>query len=172
MQPLKVRSLVGLIPLLAVETIEPDLLDALPEFKERLDWFLDQPARAGAASSRAGTSQGMGERRLLALVRGHRMKRLLARMLDPDEFLSDHGVRSLSRYHRDHPYTIEAGGSTYTVRLRAGRVDERPLRRQLELARADLVPDQLPADRGAAEVPPLLRRRFPGRVPDRLGPAC
>jgi hypothetical protein len=119
MEPLKVRSLVGLIPLLAVETIEPDLLDAMPEFKGRMDWFLDNRPELARLVSRWG-EEGMGKRHLLALVRGHRMKRLLARMLDPDEFLSDHGVRSLSRYHRDHPYMIEAGGSTYRVRYDPG----------------------------------------------------
>src|SRR5207247_394265 len=58
---------------------------------------------------------GVGERRLLALVRGHRMKRLLARMLDPHEFLSDFGVRSVSKYHRDHPYQLELDGAVHTV---------------------------------------------------------
>jgi hypothetical protein len=119
MEPLKVRSLVGLIPLLAVETIEPDLLDAMPEFKGRMDWFLDNRPELARLVSRWG-EEGMGKRHLLALVRGHRMKRLLARMLNPDEFLSDHGVRSLSRYHRDHPYMIEAGGTTYRVRYDPG----------------------------------------------------
>jgi hypothetical protein len=57
----------------------------------------------------------MGERRLLALVRGHRMKCLLRRMLDPEEFLSDHGVRALSRYHRDHPYTLWLDGQSYSI---------------------------------------------------------
>ena|SRR5438270_12253025 len=57
----------------------------------------------------------MGERRLFALVRGHRMKRLLKRMLDSEEFLSDHGIRALSRYHRDHPYVLTTNGATYTV---------------------------------------------------------
>jgi hypothetical protein len=113
--PLKVRSLVGLIPLLAVDTIEPDLLERLPRFRGRLEWFLqNRPHLAGLVSR--WHVPGAGDRRLLALVRGHRMKRLLLRMLDPQEFLSDHGVRSVSRYHRDHPYTIQAGGMDHTVR--------------------------------------------------------
>ena len=90
-------------------------------------------------------------------------------MLDPEEFLSDHGIRSLSRFHRDHPFDARARRHDEPGRLRAGRVADRALRRQLELARAGLVPDQLPADRGAPEVPPLLRRRLHGGVPDRLG---
>lgn len=119
MEPLKVRSLVGLIPLLAVETIEPDLLDAMPNFKDRLDWFLENRPGLARLVSRWG-EEGMGKRHLLALVRGHRMKRLLARMLDPNEFLSDHGVRSLSKHHREHPFMIDADGMTYSVRYDPG----------------------------------------------------
>ncbi len=83
--PLRVRSLVGFIPLLAVETIEPELLDALPDFKARLEWFLEHRPQLASLVSR-WHEPGMEERRLLALVRGHRMKRLLKRMLDPEEF--------------------------------------------------------------------------------------
>jgi len=114
-QKLKVRSLVGLMPLLAVETIEPDLLQRLPGFMRRMDWFLNhRPDLAGLVSR--WQEPGMGERRLLALVRGHRMKRLLKRMLDPDEFLSDYGIRAISRYHREHPYRLDLDGASYEVR--------------------------------------------------------
>ncbi len=109
------RSLVGLLPLLAVETIHPELLEKLPHFARRMDWFLaHRPDLAGLVSH--WTEPGQGELRLLALVRGHRMKRLLARMLDPNEFLSEHGIRSLSKYHLDHPYIFDAGGAQYEVR--------------------------------------------------------
>ncbi len=112
--PLRVRSLVGLIPLLAVQTIEPELLDMLPDFKRRIEWFLEhRPELASLVSH--WDAPGEGERRLLALVRGHRMKRLLHRMLDPAEFLSDHGVRSLSKYHLDHPYILELDGMRHEV---------------------------------------------------------
>jgi len=111
---LKVRSLVGLLPLLAVETIHPDLLKKLPHFARRMDWFLaHRPDLAGLVSR--WTEPGQGELRLLTLVRGHRMKRLLARMLDHNEFLSEHGIRSLSKYHLDHPYIVDAGGAQYEV---------------------------------------------------------
>src|SRR6266540_2326697 len=107
--PLKVRSLVGLMPLLAVETLEPDLLDKLPTFRRRMRWFLaNRPELASLVAS--WDDPGMGETRLLALVHGHRMKALLRRMLDPEEFLSDHGIRALSRFHRDHPYVLDIGG--------------------------------------------------------------
>ncbi len=111
---LKVRSLVGLIPLLAVETIEPELLEELPGFRGRLEWFLaNRPDLAGLVSH--WDEPGAGRRRLLALVRGHRMKRLLGRMLDPEEFLSPHGIRALSRYHVDHPYELGVDGINHMV---------------------------------------------------------
>jgi Glycosyl hydrolase family 63 C-terminal domain len=113
--PLKVRSLVGFIPLLAIETIEPSLLDAVPGFKERMGWFLKyRPHLANLVSH--WEVPGAGERRLLALVRGHRMKRLLKRMLDPQEFLSDYGVRAISKHHAEHPYVYSVNGNDYTVR--------------------------------------------------------
>ncbi|MDQ7859142.1 MAG: glucosidase [Armatimonadota bacterium] len=111
---LRVRSLVGLIPLLAVETIEPALLDRLPGFRERMDWFLANRPDLAALVSR-WNEPGEGERRLLALVRGHRMKRVLRCMLDPEELLSDFGVRSLSRYHRDHPFVLAVDATEHAV---------------------------------------------------------
>ena len=111
---LKVRSLVGLIPLLAVETIEPEMLERFPGFARRLGWFLrNRPDLAALVSH--WDEPGVGERRLIALVRGHRMKLLLRRMLDPDEFLSPHGIRSLSRFHLAHPYDLDIGGQSYDV---------------------------------------------------------
>jgi hypothetical protein len=112
--PLRVRSLVGLMPLLAVETIEPALLDAMPGFAGRLEWYLtNRPDLAGLISH--WQVPGAGERRLIALTRGHRMKCLLRRMLDPNEFLSDYGVRSLSKFHQDHPYVLDVRGERRVV---------------------------------------------------------
>ena len=103
--PLRVRSLVGLMPLLAVETIEPELLDAMPGFRKRLEWYLTARPDLASLISRWGVA-GSGERRLISLTRGHRMKCLLRRMLHRDEFLCDYGVRSLSKYHAAHPYVL------------------------------------------------------------------
>jgi hypothetical protein len=111
---LKVRSMVGLIPLYAVTTIEPELLDKLPEFKSRLEWFLEHRPHMASLVSR-WQEPGMGERRLLAICRGHRMKRVLRRMLDENEFLSPYGVRALSRYHAENPYRLDADGVRYTI---------------------------------------------------------
>jgi hypothetical protein len=120
--PLKIRSMVGLIPLFAVETLEPGTLERLPEFAERLDWFLrNRPDLAGLVSR--WYEPGLGERRLLSLLRGHRMKCLLRRMLDETEFLSDYGVRALSRHHQDHPYVFEVDGQEHTVTYQPGESD-------------------------------------------------
>ena len=120
--PLKVRSLVGLIPLYAVEILEPDLLARLPEFSRRLEWFLDyRPDLANLVSR--WREPGTGERRLLSLLRGHRMKSLLKRMLDETEFLSDYGVRGLSRYHNDQPYVFYTGGDASTVAYQPAESD-------------------------------------------------
>ena len=118
-QKLKVRSLVGLIPLLAVETIDAGLLERLSQFGRRMDWFLEHRPDLASLVSRWHVP-GSEDRRLFALARGHRMKQLLARMLDPAEFLSDFGVRGLSRFHLDHPYHLEVGGATYEVRYEPG----------------------------------------------------
>ncbi|MFN2476373.1 MAG: glucosidase, partial [Chthoniobacterales bacterium] len=110
----RVRSLVGLMPLLAVETIEPELLELMPGFKARLEWYLaNRPDLAGLISR--WNEPGAGERRLIALTRGSRMKRLLRRMLDPEEFLSANGVRSLSKFHRANPYALHVGGEAKVV---------------------------------------------------------
>jgi hypothetical protein len=118
-QPLRVRSLVGLMPLLAVQTIEPSTLEKLPYFRERLEWLLTNRPKLAALISR-WHEPGTGERRLVALVRGHRMKRLLKRMLDPDEFLSEYGIRALSKYHAGHPYMLNTHGMEYTVHYEPG----------------------------------------------------
>jgi hypothetical protein len=118
-QPLRVRSLVGLMPLLAVETIEPELLDAMPGFKERLEWYLENRPDLASLISR-WHEPGAGDRRLISLTRGHRMKCLLRRMLDPEEFLSDYGVRSLSKFHAANPYILQWEDGQRTVRYDPG----------------------------------------------------
>lgn len=112
--PLKVRSMVGLIPLFAVEVLEPSVLEKLPRFADRVNWCLkNRPDLATLVSQ--FEVPGVGERRLLSLLRGSRMKLLLKRMLDPDEFLSDYGIRGLSKYHEKHPYVLEQDGKKYSI---------------------------------------------------------
>ena len=111
---LKVRSMVGLIPLFAVETLEPELVDRLPGFKRRMQWFIDnRPEFRGHVATRVGA--GGGVRRLLSIVRRPQLLRVLGYMLDRDEFLSSHGIRALSRYHREHPYVLQIEGAEHRV---------------------------------------------------------
>jgi hypothetical protein len=109
-----VRSMVGLIPLLAIETLDQEDLNRFPGFKKRLDWFLENRPDLASLVSR-WMEMGGGNTHLLALSRGHRMKRVLARMLDETEFLSDHGIRALSRHHFEHPYEINADGRSFRI---------------------------------------------------------
>ncbi len=119
---MKVRSMVGLIPLFAVEVLDQELFDALPKFEARLKWFLDNRPDLANLVSR-WTEPGKGERHLLSLLRGHRMKRLLHRMLDESEFLSEYGIRALSKYHERHPYKFKANGNEFYVRYTPGESD-------------------------------------------------
>ena len=112
--PVKVRSVVGLIPLFAVQTLEPQLLERLPAFRKRLEWFIAHrpDLTANVACMR---TRGQGERRFLSIVTREQLIRILKVMLDEDEFFSPHGVRALSRWHRDHPYVLQVDGSAYQV---------------------------------------------------------
>jgi hypothetical protein len=111
---LKIRSMVGLIPLFAVETLEPETIDKLPGFKRRMQWFIDNhpdvPDHIDMTQSSA-----RGVRLLLSLVSKKQLGRVLSRMLDENEFLSPYGVRALSRFHKDHPYELRFNGSVNTV---------------------------------------------------------
>ena len=122
--PLRVRSIVGLIPLMAVQVLEPEIVANLPDFRARLDWFLEHRPDLAALISHWGTP-GAGERRLLALLRGHRMQSLLVRMLDAAEFLSDHGLRAVSKCHGQAPYVYEHAGQRFEVRYLPGESDSK-----------------------------------------------
>ncbi|MDX6712440.1 MAG: hypothetical protein QOH96_3456 [Blastocatellia bacterium] len=112
--PLKVRSMVGLIPLFAVETLEPRTLDKLPAFKRRLDWFVNnRPDLTGNLACMQ--TPGQSARRLMSVINEDRLRRVLSVMLDENEFLSPHGIRSVSRFHKEHPYELEVNGTTYRV---------------------------------------------------------
>jgi len=114
--PLKVRSLVGLMPLLAVETLEHDLVDSLPVFKRRLNWFFENRVYLRDSGDVACVkAEGEHARRLLSIVNRDRLEKVLRSMLDENEFLSEFGIRSVSRYHKDHPYTFDADGRTYSI---------------------------------------------------------
>ncbi len=117
--PLKVRSMVGLIPLFAVETLEPERLEHLPAFKRRLDWFIEHRPDLSASVASMDTP-GRGARRLLSVLDTTRLRRVLAVMLDEREFLSPHGVRALSRAHLDQPYVLRVNGTAHSVGYEPG----------------------------------------------------
>ena len=111
---LKLRSMVGLIPLFAVEVIDPDMLEKLPDFKRRVEWVLTNRPDLASLISR-WYEPGKGETRLLSIIRGHRMKMILKRMFDESEFLSDFGVRSLSKYYETNPFEFRVGNEVLRV---------------------------------------------------------
>lgn len=123
-QPLKVRSLVGLMPLLAVSTIEPEVLDNLKVFKRKMDWFLNNRQDLCEKISCMKTP-GMGERRLLSIVNQDKLIRLLKLMFDENEFLSPYGIRSISKFHKEHPFEIQLDGKTFSVDYEPGESTSR-----------------------------------------------
>jgi hypothetical protein len=117
--PMKIRSMVGLIPLFAVETLEPEVLDRLPDFRRRLEWFIDNrpDLTETFACMRSG---GMSERRLLCIANEDQFRRILGYMLDEREFLSPYGIRGLSQFHREHPYVLHVNGTEHRVDYEPG----------------------------------------------------
>jgi Glycosyl hydrolase family 63 C-terminal domain len=112
--PMKIRSMVGLIPLFAVETLEPEMLERLPGFKRRLEWFIDNrpDLTENVACMR---TEGMSERRLLSIAGQEQLRSILKFMLDEQEFLSPYGIRALSLFHRDHPYSVHVNETEHRV---------------------------------------------------------
>ncbi len=116
---LKVRSMVGLIPLFAVETLEPETIARLPGFQRRMQWFLDNMPDFASRVDSSRTSPN-GVRRLLSLVDRKQLVRILGYMVDKEEFLSPHGIRALSKYHAAHPYILSVNGSEHRVDYEPG----------------------------------------------------
>ena len=112
--PLKLRSMVGLLPLLAVETLDSSVMKKLPGFSRRLEWFVEHRPDM-TANVACMQTPGTSGRRLLAVANRTRLERVLKIMLDEREFLSPYGIRSLSRIHADHPYVIEVDGVEHRV---------------------------------------------------------
>ncbi|BCM91582.1 hypothetical protein IAD21_03457 [Abditibacteriota bacterium] len=118
-QFLRARSMVGLLPLLAVETLEDDLLEKLPGFRKRMEWFLEH--RPDLTNSAASLHQkGQSARRLFAVVDEVRLRRILDKMLDPNEFLSEHGIRSVSKFHQENPVSLRLDGEIRTLDYEPG----------------------------------------------------
>ncbi len=121
---MKVKSIVGVIPLFAVEPIKEEMFEDLTEFKKRLDFFLkEKPKLASLVSN--WIEPGKDKRHLFSLLRGHRMKSILNKVLDPNEFLSDYGVRSVSKYHEKNPYSMKLNGVEHAVKYTPGESNTR-----------------------------------------------
>jgi Glycosyl hydrolase family 63 C-terminal domain len=112
--PLKVRSLVGLVPLFAIMTLEPEIFEKLPNFARRCEWFIQNrpDLRDNVACMH---KQGVGERRLLAIAYPDKLRQILKVMLDESEFFSPYGIRSVSKFHASHPYKFEVDSDSYQV---------------------------------------------------------
>ncbi|KAH9942293.1 Six-hairpin glycosidase-like protein [Epithele typhae] len=113
--PLPVRSLVGLIPLYATLVLEPAVVNRFPGFKKRMEWFIDNRPEMSDRNMANMKARGRGERRLLALASKERLIRILEKMLDEDEFFSEHGIRSLSKKHKDQPWGMDVNGERYEI---------------------------------------------------------
>jgi hypothetical protein len=112
--PMRIRSMVGLTPLFAVETLNCELVDRLPGFKKRMMWFIENRPEFGQHVERRVTEDGH-ERWFLSLVNRDRLRKVLRYMLDEDEFLSPHGIRAVSRHHLDNPYILHVNGMEHRV---------------------------------------------------------
>jgi hypothetical protein len=118
--PMKVRSMVGLIPLFAVEVLEQDEIDRLPGFRKRMDWFLQNRSDLYRQISMMESGGEQHQHRLLAIPTKARLQRVLRRLLDEKEFLSPFGIRSLSAYHRENPYVLRVDGQEWRVNYEPG----------------------------------------------------
>ncbi|ODQ65211.1 hypothetical protein NADFUDRAFT_83258 [Nadsonia fulvescens var. elongata DSM 6958] len=114
-QQLPVKSLVGLIPLYACLTLEPEILNKNPSFTKRLSWFVENRPKITQRNIDSMSKRGEGERLLLSLVNKERLVAILEKMLDEDEFLSEYGIRSLSKYHEKNPFSMTVNGEEFTV---------------------------------------------------------
>ena len=151
--------MVGLIPLFAVETLEPRVCDKLPGFKRRLEWFIEHRKDLTRNVACMHTA-GEGDRRLLSIVDSEQLRRVLKVMLDEKEFLSPYGIRAVSRIHREQPYVLSANGMEHRVDYEPGESSTGLFGGNSNWRGPIWFPVELLADRVAAEIPPLFRRRL------------
>ena len=167
---LKIRSMVGLLPLCASTVFEPGHVNRHPKLMAMIAQFRHRhPELAEHVAPTSEGFTGYKGRRLLSILNKQKLERVLAYLLDENEFLGPHGIRALSRYHLDHPFVFHIGGQEYRVTISAWRVGHRNVRRQLELARPRLDAGQRARGQSAPEPVHLLRDRVQGAMSDRFG---
>ncbi len=120
--PVKVRSIVGLLPLLAVETLEEEGMSKLKTFSRRVDWFISKRPHV-SVNMACCYHPGAGKRCLLSILKEEQLASVLKYMLDEKEFLSEYGIRSVSKYHQDHPFIFKADGQEHCVNYLPGEAN-------------------------------------------------
>ena len=169
--PVKVRSMVGVLPVLASLVLEEDAIQRSQALNKLFAGHLGDRDLIAERAEQGLVRGEPGHRRLLLGVVGvDKIMRVFERLFDEQEFLSPYGLRAVSRWHLDHPYELVIGEHARHHRLRAGRVDDVHVRWQLQLARTDLVPAQLPPGQLRRALRAVLRRGRHDRVPDRIRP--
>jgi Sodium/hydrogen exchanger family len=163
-QRLKVRSMVGLLPFCAATTFEGETIARFPELGERFQWFLDSRPEV-YATIHDPRKTGVAGRRLASILDKTKLRRVLSKMLDEQEFLSPYGLRSLSRYHADHPYIIHAGGQRAGRGSSLGSCTCSPLSLLNRLSR----PEKSPTSRTSCRQQQCDRSLFTGSEKSMLG---
>ena len=156
--PLKVRSLVGLMPLLAVTIIEPEILEKLTVFKKKMDWFLDHRLDLCEKVACMRTP-GVEGRRILSIVDREKLTRMLGFMLDEEKFLSPYGIRSISKCHDENPFKLKLNGEEFSVDYEPGESKSRLFGGNSNWRGPILVSSECASHRVSPKIPLLLRRR-------------
>ena len=169
--PMRVRSMVGLIPLYAAQTLEPALLERMPAFKRRLDWFIAH--RPDLTENMACMrTKGKAERRLLSITGRNQLERILKIMLDEEEFLSDYGIRALSRRHKDQPYTLSLEGTEHSVHYEPAESSTGLFGGNSNWRGPIWMPVNYLLIQALRRFHRVLRLRFESGVPDGFGTVC
>jgi len=121
-QKMRIRSIVGLIPLFAAEVLDESDITENPIFRDRMNWFAENRPDLASLVSRWSETKGPGKH-LISLLRGYRIKSLLKYMLDENEFLSDYGIRSVSKYHLNNPYHVKVDGIEFSIKYTPAESD-------------------------------------------------
>ncbi len=163
---MKIRSLVGLLPLIAVTVVDSDRAGSLPNFAKRFDWFMRNHPELAQHISQVEDPNAPGKpKRMFAIPSRQRLIRMLHYMLDENEFLSPYGIRSVSLYHREHPFNLNWDHDVLSVTYNAGDSRTGLFGGNSNWRGTDLVSDQPSDRRGTRALPPFLWRHAQGRVP-------